>query len=122
MILVGNLTVTRLVLLVVAGVLLALESAALVWPRLLPLISPTMRVDGMRWVVWPAGFGLLGGHFWAPGWLRFDWAVAAGPYVLAVYGVALLAFDVLGPRVSVDAAFALMLASVVVGAVFWSQR
>jgi hypothetical protein len=118
----GELTVTRAVLLAVACVLLAVEAAGLVWPRALPLISPTMRWDGLRWVVWPAGYGVLGGHFWSPAWLRFDWAVRAGPWVLVPFGVGILLFDFLGPRVSPEAAFLLMLGCVFVGAVFWSQR
>lgn len=115
-------TPTRIALLVVAGIAAVTEAAALIWPERLPLISPTMRRDGLRWVVWPAGWGTLGGHFWSPSWLRFEWAVQAGPYVLCAVGSAVLLFDFFGPRVSVSAAFVLMLACVPVGAIFWSQK
>jgi hypothetical protein len=118
----GGLTITRAALLFVGAVALGVEVWALFSPQALPLISPTMRADGLRWIVWPAGWGVLGGHFWSPSWLRFEWALRAGPYVLVVYGVGVLAFDFFGPRVSPDTAFLLMLASVFVGAVFWSQR
>lgn len=115
-------TITRIVLLVVAGVALLTEIAALLWPSSLPLISPTMRRDGLRWIVWPAGWGILGGHFWSPPWLRWEWAVEAGPWVLVPFGVAVLAFDFLGPRLAPGSAFLLMLGCVFVGAIFWSQR
>jgi hypothetical protein len=117
----GSLTITRLVLLVVGGLALVTEIAGLVWPRLLPLISPTMRVDGLRWIVWPALWGTLGGHWWSPPWLRFAWAVRVGPYVMVAFGLGVILFDLLGPRVPVEAAFAILCGSLLVGAIFWSM-
>lgn len=118
----GGLTITRAALLAIGIMALAVEVWALVSPRTLPLISPTMRRDGLRWVTWPTLWGVLGGHFWAPPWLRFELAVRVGACVLIPFGVAVVAFDLLGPRVTPGAAFLFMVAGVLVGAIFWSQR
>lgn len=100
---------------------LLVEVAGLIWPERLPLISPTMRANGGRWVLWPALLGVLSGHFWSPTWLAWPALRPAQAWILPAVGLCLVAFDLFGPRVSSNTAFMVCLVGLFFGAIFWSQ-
>lgn len=103
-------------LLAIGLVALAVEVVAAVVGD--PLISPTMRHDGARWMLWPAGWGVLGGHFYGPLVTRPAW----GPYVLIGVGVIILGRDLfLRTRLSPAGLCVVFLAGAVAGAIFWAQ-
>lgn len=102
----------------VAGTgLLIVELVALV--RGDPLLTDAMRAGAQRWLLWPAIFGVLSGHFFGiregPTW---------GPWVIAGLAMLVLARD-LGwgsNRIPVPSQLELFLLFVALGAWLWGAR
>lgn len=95
--------------------LLAVEAIALA--RGDQLLTDAMRAGSNRWLLWPALFGTLCGHFFgrasAPAW---------SPWLLAPLGLAILTHDFVLRRSIADSHLEFFLLFVGIGAFLWGSR
>jgi hypothetical protein len=83
-----------------------------------PPLTDAMRVGATRWMLWPALWGTLSGHFFGsrggPRW---------GPFVLLALGVAILARDLwFWNRVPPYSSLEILLVFIGLGAWLWGAR
>jgi hypothetical protein len=83
-----------------------------------PLLTDAIREGSSRWLLWPALYGTLGGHFFGerggPAW---------GPWALLALGLVILYRDLfVKTEVSVVTQFAMLLIFQGLGAWLWGSR
>lgn len=113
-----GLTWVQLACLLLAAGYLTVEIVALATGA--RLISPTMRDDARRWLIWPFLFGVLAGHFYGPSFPRVAWWT---PLVIAGVGAAIFVRDLLmRGRVPLPVEPAILAWGLLLGATLWAQQ
>jgi hypothetical protein len=123
-------------LVVIGAAALVVELVAVIGRRLgkrWPTISKVLRVDGREWLIWPYGWGLLGGHlFHSLWWEDWPWLGRVLPphqpwmsWALAGNITAVVARDLWARRhpapVSKRVLALVYLAGALEGAILWAQ-